>query len=506
MRIPSRGGSDGIAKLRQNRKFPSFALRHTLSLHILFFAATISDYISWPTPENSYLTQCIRILQLGDLHVPDWKSSTNDVDQKDVEFSSEIIADLKHDRIRHILRRVHEIASSGDIDCIALMGDFTTFGMSEYVSPAVEIIDGLVSKGDGTKPLIVGVPGNHDVDRENAALLGKHGKFKTLSDAFEKFGWAQLPTDATVRKDISFENGRSIGVLLLNSSIGSWSKHFLPRSLADDFASEKMLETPVALNAKSSNVDSEPAVTRDSAKAPKNREEQLFQQLDTPYISKRSMESLSSHLNQINDRTSVVIAHHNLLSQRIPRISPYGEMLNGGAFRDFLHTTKKNIIYLHGHIHEDPIECISVPSEVFSQQQTGQILSISAPLFQDGFNEISLFLGDDNEVFMVRVTKYRPNQMHLVGNFSDQETVHIPLINKFNDLITGNARKVWQLIKESQLLNWSELISKTETLNISTSDLEHIVLKLFCCRVVEVSQLGRSSKKWVIQCVEVANG
>ena len=120
-------------------------------------------------------------------------------------------------------------------------------------------------------------------------------------------------------------------MLLLNSSIGSWSKHFLAGSLADDFSDEKMIETPVILNSGTLNSDTKPAAMENMATKPKNREEQLFQQLDTPYISKRSMESLVAQLNSINDSTSVVIAHHNLLSQRIPRISPYGEMLNAGV-------------------------------------------------------------------------------------------------------------------------------------------------------------------------------
>jgi len=316
------------------------------------------------------------------MHIPDWKRHTNDVDQKDGRFSPDIVADLKHNRIRQILRRIHEIASSGDIDCVAVMGDFTTFGKSEYIVPAVEIVDGIVSKANGEKPLMIGVPGNHDVDRENAAQLGKHGKFKTLSNAFHTFGWSQLPTDVTVRQDISFPDGRSIGMLLVNSSIGSWSKHFLPSSLADDFSSDKMEIPPLKLTSEEANPDALPADIDPTGIEPKNRDEQLFKQLDTPYISKRSMETLSAHLSQTTDSTSVIVAHHNLLPQRIPRIAPYGEMLNGGAFRDFLHSTKKNIIYLHGHIHEDPIECVSVPSANFSEPQAGQIISISAPLLE----------------------------------------------------------------------------------------------------------------------------
>jgi len=85
----------------------------------------------------------------------------------------------------------------------------------------------------------------------------------------------------------------------------------------------------------------------------------------------------------------------------------------------------------------------------------------------DGFNEVSLFLDDDGEVFLVRVTKYRPDRLNMIGNFSDQETLHIPLITKFGDLITGVGRRIWQIIKDEGRLNWREVLDRTKTLEVS---------------------------------------
>ena len=58
---------------------------------------------------------------------------------------------------------------------------------------------------------------------------------------------------------------------------------------------------------------------------------------------------------------SVIVAHHNLLPQRLPRLAPYTELVNGGALRASLGELGKPVLYLHGHIHEDPIEILRSP-------------------------------------------------------------------------------------------------------------------------------------------------
>lgn len=198
------------------------------------------------------------------------------------------------------------------------------------------------------------------------------------------------------------------------------------------------------------------------------------------------------------------MAHHNLLPQRIPRILAYGEMLNAGFLRQMLHASRRNVIYLHGHIHEDPIEVISVPGSEIASRDERKIVSIAAPALKDGFNEITLFFGVENDVFLVRVTKYRPNDFHVVGNFSDQDTQYISLRRHVGDLITGNARQIWQLIKDQRTTNWHQLKADTisRKIKVSDDDLELVLLKLFCCGLVRVSQLGRNRMKWGLECVD----
>jgi 3',5'-cyclic AMP phosphodiesterase CpdA len=451
------------------------------------------------------LPKCIRILQIGDIHLPEWSPTPSPVDLKDKAFSTEIVRDISNERLRQVLRRIHDIGASGGIDCVAVMGDFTSYGKSNFIGPAIEIIDSLLRGKSGERPPVVGVPGNHDVDKPTAAKLGKKGKFNTILAEFEKRDWKRAPIDECLSHDIPMGDSGNLSILLLNSSIGSWSKHILPKALQADFKDSDLTKSPIAASAAATE-DLAPVNVVAQLAEPATRDDQLFTQLDTPYISRNSLETLNQKLAKCEHRTTVLVAHHNLLPQRVPRILAYGELLNAGAFRDFLHQSQKNIIYLHGHIHEDPVECVFAPKRDFSETETTQIVTISAPRLTDGFNEVSLFIDDDGEVFLVRVTKYRPDRLNMIGNFSDQETLHIPMLTKFGDLITGAGRKIWQIIKDEGRLNWREVLDRTRALEVSEETLEYTILKLFCCRLIRVSQLGRSRKKWVVEAVERKHG
>jgi len=428
------------------------------------------------------------------------------LDQKDTAFSGDIAADIRLERLRQVLRRMHEICTDGHIDCVAFMGDYTSYGKSEYIAPALEIMDSLLRRKDGTRPPVVGVPGNHDVGKNAAASLGRKGKFVHLAEQFERFGWTKLPIDECVPLAISGSQSTAVNILAINSSIGSWSVHNLPKELQDHFSGDKLSDAPLTVL---DEFGSELITVKPNGQfeTPKDRHDQLFTQLDTPYVSKNSFETLNSQINRVDSRSVVLVAHHNILPQRVPRVLAYGEMLNSGAFRDFLHASNKNIIYLHGHIHEDPVECVMSPRGKFSDSEPSQIISISAPRIIDGFNEVALFSDDNGEIFLVRVTKYRPDSLNMIGNFSDQETLHIPLISNFYDLITGVGRKIWQIIKDEGRMNWGELKEKVNAqAEVSDEVIEHTVLKLFCCRLVRVSQMGRPPKKWVVEAVEPKNG
>lgn len=242
--------------------------------------------------------ETLRILQIGDVHLPEWEERPSDVDRKDKDFSSEIGEDISLPRLRSVLRRLHAIATQSHIDCVALMGDLTSFGDIHQIQPAIDIIDALVTRPDGQKPLMMAVPGNHDIDMDEAALLGKSGKFRALSAAAKLRHWLRPPTDDCLRYVLNPKiGGPSIDCLLLNTSIGSWAPHLLPPALARLYEKEALAEPPIQLSSGAlTDVATAPG---QKEKALRNRIEQRFRQMDTPYVSKRTLATLSDKLESL---------------------------------------------------------------------------------------------------------------------------------------------------------------------------------------------------------------
>jgi hypothetical protein len=60
------------------------------------------------------------------------------------------------------------------------------------------------------------------------------------------------------------------------------------------------------------------------------------------------------------------------------------------------------VLYLHGHIHDDPVEIVEqcYPSP-------GKVLSVSAPLFSSGFNLLTLEFGKLGRPLGSIITRYR---------------------------------------------------------------------------------------------------
>jgi hypothetical protein len=107
-------------------------------------------------------------------------------------------------------------------------------------------------------------------------------------------------------------------------------------------------------------------------------------QLDTPAIA---IDALSSVVSGIGSSSlsvlPVVVAHHNLLPQRTPRLAPYTELVNSGAFRLSLEDLGRPVVYLHGHIHDEPMEVLHPP-------KGAPLVLVSAPEILAGFNIIEL--------------------------------------------------------------------------------------------------------------------
>ncbi|WP_298912169.1 metallophosphoesterase [uncultured Roseobacter sp.] len=451
-------------------------------------------------------TKITRVLQVGDIHLPEWPSKTTDIDIKDGNFSKEIIGELTQDRLSQVLKALNKVANSGSVDAVALMGDYTSRGDIKFIRPAVQIMRAILRDDSNERqPLVFGVPGNHDVAKETAAIGGPIVKFDPIQQAFKEFGFLELPVEDCIVHQISAEHDVRLPVYLLNSSIGSMSMHLLPKPLSDEFTDDKLGQEAIELVGKEPVVAAEPAFGHPYSQS-SNRLHQLYKQLDTPYFSKTALDTLLDQLDKEQSSFAFLCAHHNLLPQRVPRISPYSEMLNAGLVRSHLLGSGKNIVYLHGHIHEGPVEQVVRTTEHGTERPNRQLLCISAPPIWEGFNEVAFFHQEDGEVFLVRLIEYRPDENGRIGNYSDQRATFFPLIADNRTLLTRNARKLWDRLRDSKRLNWREAVDECGSLHINEDELEHLLLLLFCAGVVELVNLGKPRAKWRIVAMEGLGG
>lgn len=440
----------------------------------------------------------IRILQVGDVHYPDWQLVPSEIDAKDQKFAPNISENLRSSAFRAVLRKLRHLASSDTMHGVVFVGDFTSRGRSEFLEGAFRHFS-LLCRGSGaasqTTPLLF-VPGNHDVDRKDALELGTTEKFRRISQLAARYGWQPVPLDRPVPVAVG-RNGNNLEILLVNTSTGSWELQNLPEFLRDKLKTEDW-STPIDLGSSSSFDDgpAAPAVVAPPG-LPRDLLDQYYSQLDTPYVSATMLSSLMEHLLQPGRAFGVIVGHHNLLPQKTPRISPYAEMLNAGFVRAQILSADKPILYLHGHIHQDPIEVVSDPRKPGSQ-----LISISAPEIGTGFNELVFFITDQDDLIGVRVIPYRTRPGD--GTLVEEAHCFIPTSLNSRTFLDENTFALLRRLKEYRtersrdLLFWNEVADLIRSTPVADT-LEDALIMLHAAQEIDIHGLNKSHKDWRIQ-------
>ena len=183
------------------------------------------------------------------------------------------------------------------------------------------------------------VPGNDDIDRKLAVSKGISGKFKSLAAAMIGVGATHFRTETSVSFDIRAGSARAC-IHLLNSCWGCGEPENIPAPF------RHAIKTAI-----------DAVITAD----PKAAATYYDRQLDTPAFNADTIASVSVDVAEGPPASlPVLVAHHNLLPQRLPRLAPYTELVNSGALRAALIESGRACLYLHGHIHEDPVEVVNV--------------------------------------------------------------------------------------------------------------------------------------------------
>lgn len=414
----------------------------------------------------------LRILQVGDVHLPGAARSSLPVDAKDERFPADlrnVIAATPTKRVFHAIYRVLETET---VAALLFMGDLTDIGKLQGYQACAQYIRNALQLGPGEKygDILTGiVPGNHDIDRELANQPGATTKFEPLQKALNDAGLKSLPIGKPIW--MAARSGPAAAkIALLNSCWGCGEREYIPPEFRDGvFAA---IENAIAAGS------DERAVRA-----------YYDRQFDTPAFSNDTITELAS-LDSKGSELLVVAAHHNILPQRLPRLAPYTELVNSGAIRATLTELARPVLYLHGHIHEDPIEVLHVPG--------GEpLVCISAPEASSGFNVLDLIFTKVGVPLSVQVSPWRFNAS---GILRPAQTVAIPLIGTRRRAHNRTLPEIYALLLKSNQMYWDELLTAAGSVFTEDAEvqLEEAIETLFADGRVKIENYDLAKPSWII--------
>ena len=409
------------------------------------------------------------MLQVGDIHFSENKNKFL-ADYKDNEIPKEFVNQIAPNALTTVLKKMLDLVGDYKINGVLFCGDLTTAGNLEEYKKCIEFLhDSFLNPKKFTENQIHVVPGNHDVDRDKCDRTGKDlkSKFKPLQQAWEEKALQVLKYR---NQDIVNEKGDKVCIYSMNSCIGCGVTRNFPKEI------EAVIFNCITKLHK-------------KKKMKKERYNELrYQTLDTPAFLQDELDKIDSDIQSL-DRTSlpIILAHHNILPQFTPRISVYGELLNGGVLRSSLVNKDKIILFCHGHIHENPVEIVAAPD------QNSKMVCISAPELISGFNVIHIEYNSMNIPLGCIVEKCKMERGKLEFN-----KVKIPFygINHIGDISHENTRKVFN--KSTKNFQRFDEIYNLLDGNITKKNIASSLLELEWFGVVEIHNKEIKPKEWQI--------
>src|SRR5687767_2823018 len=268
------------------------------------------------------------ILQIGDVHFPEAIRGRPDVDLKDVSFPSALTGHLGGSALQAVTRSIQTVINSTKCDAIVLMGDLTSRGDKQSFSRCLQFLE-QAFLGKGVMPMSPGqmivIPGNHDVDREDARSAVLEEKFDHINVLLNKAGMPETKIDRYSTLRIS-KGTAGLRIFGTNTCVGCGTLRWLP-----ELVREKLTAVYDAAVTAAKTAEELRTVLDD-----------LYETLDTPMVVDALIPSLHDQIKSTND-FAIVSGHHNLVPQATPRIAPYAEMMNGGRLRDALLRSRRQI-------------------------------------------------------------------------------------------------------------------------------------------------------------------
>lgn len=345
----------------------------------------------------------ISVIQIGDIHFPENRTrSIGDV--KDEAIAPRIVEHASPKVLfkvfSHIAKTIEQHTAYGVLIC----GDLTTKGDLDAYRQCVNYLKTSLRLDLADVNCWHVVPGNHDVARKT--LQPGQSPFPALFTPLatvwtELFGRNPLAIDHVRVSDIATAP-ESITLFSLNSCVGCGEWRKLSPSLRGSL---------------------QPAISDlVSAEADEARRFALVaEQLDSPVFTDQDITSLCDQVKSLPaNRIPIILAHHNLLPQATVRADIYTELLNGGALRSRLARINRPIVYCHGHIDDDPMECID-----FIGFPASRIISVSAPQASEGYNVLRFHFSTNGLPLGMEIVKCR---LRNHGDVESEPALRVPFV------------------------------------------------------------------------------
>lgn len=415
----------------------------------------------------------LKILQVGDVHLPDHVSAIN-MDDKDANFPSSLKEVVGSNLLKAVFRHIDKQLTDGKLDALMFMGDLTSRGdIKGYTLAAKYITESLLIGGERhNKDIPVGiVPGNHDISRDLADPADLSTKFGPLQKALVDAGLKEMPVTHNIAMNIG-DGKYTATAYLMNSCWGCGEETFIPAEFREPI--KKAIDSVLV------------------AKGNEAIAEYYDRQLDTPALSRESIEDLLEGIKASNgENLPIIVAHHNLLPQRIVRLAPYTELVNGGSLRGSLLDLHRPVLYLHGHIHADPVEIMSLP-------QGTPLVCISAPEVTKGFNVIEVIFSQNGLPLSVRIVPYRMDESQMM---QQNDPIIVPLGNPKWHVADKQLSGLYASLLIKGISHWSDVVDIAENLdpNITEDRILEMVETLASDGSVKIENYGLRMDNWMLR-------
>jgi len=177
----------------------------------------------------------LRIIQVGDVHLPEAAMSRRPVDSKDNRFPAELRNVIAAPPTKRVFQAIYKLIEDQQLSALLFMGDLTDVGKLDGYQACARFIRNALQLGPGEQHehLITGiVPGNHDINREVAKKPGLATKFQPLQQALASVSLKPLPVAKPLW--LLASDGQAVAKIgLLNSCWGCGAKEYIPAEFRD---------------------------------------------------------------------------------------------------------------------------------------------------------------------------------------------------------------------------------------------------------------------------------